>query len=97
MPPSHARRLEWTERAIADLIAAIDYIHEDSPRGATLVKNRVLRAVELIGEQPMIGAPGRVPRTREYPVAHTSLTVVYRVRPTVIHVARVMHQRRRYP
>lgn len=97
MQSSPSKRLEWTERALADLVAALDYIFEDSPRAAGLVKNRVLQAVEFVAEYPAMGTPGRVARTREYPVQNTSLTIVYRVRPNVIHVARVLHQRRLYP
>jgi len=30
-------------------------------------------------------------------VARTSLTVIYRLRPTKIQVARILHQRRKFP
>jgi toxin ParE1/3/4 len=35
------RRIDWSERAIADFEAALAYIAEDSPQNAQLVRDRI--------------------------------------------------------
>jgi toxin ParE1/3/4 len=58
----------------------------------------ILYCVEyLLLENPKLGAPGRVPGTRELVIPKTSYIVPYRVRGSKIEIARVYHESRRWP
>lgn len=95
MPPS--KRLEWTGRAEREYLRTLTFIAVDSgARNATLVMQRVERAESLLAVHPAIGTPGRRANTREYPVAHTGHTLVYRVLPNRIQILRFLHQRMNY-
>jgi toxin ParE1/3/4 len=48
-------------------------------------------------ENPKLGAPGRIPGTRELVIPKTPYIVPYRVRGTKIEIARVYHTSRRWP
>jgi plasmid stabilization system protein ParE len=51
----------------------------------------------LLSENPKLGAPGRVPGTRELVIPKTPYIVPYRVRGSRIEIARVYHTSRRWP
>ena len=51
----------------------------------------------LLLENPKLGAPGRVPGTRELVIPKTPYIVPYRVRHSTIEIARVYHASRRWP
>ena len=69
----------------------------DDVRGARVVVERVLNAIDLLQEQPGIGRPGRIPGTRELVVPKTGYLVPYRVRGDTVEVLRVLHTSRRPP
>lgn len=95
MPPS--KRLEWTDRAEREYLQALAFIADDSgARNATLVMQRIERAESLLASQPGIGTPGRRSGTREYPVAHTGHSLIYRITPNRIQILRLLHQRMNY-
>ena len=52
---------------------------------------------DLLSEHPKLGAPGRVPGTRELMIPKTPYIVPYRVRGSRIEIARVYHTSRRWP
>jgi toxin ParE1/3/4 len=95
--PRTRKPLELSPRAAREYHAELEYIAADDPHAAGLVFSRVERTLDLIERNPEMGTPGRLPGTREWPVARTSLTVIYRLRPTKIQVARILHQRRKFP
>jgi toxin ParE1/3/4 len=51
----------------------------------------------LLSEDPRLGAPGRVPGTRELVIPKTPYVVPYRIRGRTIEIARVYHSSRRWP
>ena len=73
------------------------YIANDNADAARLVVQRVLNAVAMLAEQPGLGRPGRIPRTRELVVLKTRYIVPYRVRGEVVEILRVFHTSRRLP
>jgi plasmid stabilization system protein ParE len=97
LPARSRRRLEWSSRADRDLFDAWLYIAADSISAAESVERRIIESAERLVLYPRIGRPGRIPGTRELPVAKTSFTLVYRVRAGSLSIARVLHQRRKYP
>jgi plasmid stabilization system protein ParE len=84
--------------SIHDLIALRAQIAEHDPAAAKRVALHILYCVEyLLSENPKLGAPGRVPGTRELVIPKTPFIVPYRVRGSKIEIARVYHASRRWP
>lgn len=97
MNASSRKRLKFSPRAAREYLASLDHIAEESLVNAALVQGRIENALELLCEFPMIGKKGRVPGTREHPVANTSHTLVYRVTSSAVYIGHVLHQSRDYP
>ncbi len=95
--PRTRKPLELSPRAAREYHAELEYIAADDPQAAGLVFSRVERTLDLIERNPAMGTPGRLPGTREWAVARTSPTVTYCPRPTKIQIARMLHQRRKFP
>ena len=91
------KRLEWSARADRDLFDAWAFIAAESVASADAVEARLVGSAERLIDYPMLGKIGRVPGTRELPVGHTSFTLIYRVRRAKVLIARILHQRRKYP
>lgn len=90
-------RLRWLRKALRNLDDEAAYIANDNADAARLVVQRVLDAVAMLAEQPGLGRPGRIPRTRELVVLKTRYIVPYRVRGEVVEILRVFHTSRRLP
>ncbi len=90
--------LLWSPESIHDLLALRAHIAEHDPAAAKRVALRILYCVEsLLSENPKLGAPGRVPGTRELVIPKTPYIVPYRVHGSKIEIARVYHSSRRWP
>jgi toxin ParE1/3/4 len=90
-------RVRWLRVALANLEAEADYIAEDNPAAAGRLVQRIMRAVDLLAENPAMGRPGRVSGTRELIVASTPYIVPYRVRANAAEILRVFHASRKWP
>jgi addiction module RelE/StbE family toxin len=90
-------RLNWLRRALLDLDEIENYIVEDRPNAVREVIVKIIRAVSILGEQPGIGRPGRVPGTKELVVPGLPYLVPYRVKDEIIQVLRVYHTSRKWP
>jgi toxin ParE1/3/4 len=90
-------RVIWTAQALGELEAIGDYIARDNQRAAVTVVTRILDLVDLLGEQPEIGRPGRIVGTRELVVTNTPFVVPYRVGENRIEVLSVFHGARKWP
>ena len=90
-------RLRWLRNALRNLDDEAAYIANDNVDAARLVVQRVLDAVAMLAEQPGLGRPGRIPRTRELVGLKTRYIVPYRVRGEVVEILRVFHTSRRLP
>ncbi len=90
--------LLWSPESIDDLLVLRAHIAEHDPAAAKRVALHILYCIEyLLSENPKLGAPGRVPGTRELVIPKTSYIVPYRVRGSRIEIARVYHSSRRWP
>src|ERR1700686_303682 len=90
--------LIWSPESIHDLISLRAHIAERDPAAAKRIALHILYCVEnLLSENPQLGAPGRVPGTRELVIPKTPHVVPYRIRGTTIEIARVYHSSRRWP
>ena len=73
--------LQWSPESIHDLIALRAHIAEHDTDAAKRVALHILYCVEhLLSENLKLGAPGRVPGTRELVIPKTPYIVPYRVR-----------------
>jgi toxin ParE1/3/4 len=82
--------LQWSPESIH-----VAHIAEHDPAAAKRVALHILYCVEyLLSENPKLGAPGRVPGTRELVIPKTPYIVPYRVRGSRIEIARVYHSSR---
>ena len=89
--------VRWSPQAIRHFVSIREYIARDSEASAAAVATRILGAVELLGIQPQMGRPGRLPRTRELLVSDTPYIIPYRVNQRQIELLAVFDGHRRWP
>ncbi|MHB8622973.1 MAG: type II toxin-antitoxin system RelE/ParE family toxin [Sulfuricaulis sp.] len=89
--------LSWTPSALQDLHDAGEYVAQNNLPSAAEIGQRVLEAVEYLGQHPALGRAGRVRGTRELVISGTPFIVVYRVQFDMVQVLRVMHHARKWP
>jgi len=90
------RRIDWSNEAAQDFEDAIDYISLDSEPRARLVADRILTAIDSLGELPT-GRPGRVKGIYEKLVQKTPYIVAYIIFDDRIRVVRIIHGSRDWP
>jgi plasmid stabilization system protein ParE len=81
-----ARRLDGAPRALEAYLETLARIADDDPRTADLVRQRVERALALIGAQPGIGTPAIRRGERRFPIPKTGHVINYRVLRSAIRV-----------
>ena len=87
----------WLRKALLNLDEEATYIAQDNAQAAQQLVTRIVHAVDLLRHQPGLGRPGRVPGTRELPVANTRYLIPYRVRGRRIEILRIFHTARKPP
>jgi toxin ParE1/3/4 len=88
----------WSPEAIDDLVALRDSIEQDNPAAAQRVVLRIIENVEtLLPNNPEMGRPGRVPRTRELVIPRTPFIIPYRLVGDTLQILRIYHGARRWP
>lgn len=90
------KKLFWSDHAVADLDAIINYIAQDSPAAAVRLGDDIESRVATLGSYPQSGRIGRMPGTRELVVAHSPYVVIYTAGEDV-RILRVLHAARRWP
>jgi toxin ParE1/3/4 len=86
-------RLVFAEPAERDLGGIIDYIALNNLTAAENVY-RAIVAAERLADFPEMGRAGRLPDTRELPVAGLSYLIVYEVGAGVVTILAVFHTSR---
>ena len=90
--------IKFSGRAEADLDAIHDYIARHNEAAAERVIQRILQAVAVLENFPLLGRDGSVDGTREFPIARLPYFVVYRiVDEAQLRVLTIMHPSRQYP
>ncbi|WP_347265419.1 type II toxin-antitoxin system RelE/ParE family toxin [Nitrobacter sp.] len=84
-------RLVVTRAAASDLDGIIDYIALDSPAAAEKVFRAIVSATEHLIDLPDMGHVGRLPDTREIPVAGLPYLIVYQVAADTMTILAVLH------
>ena len=90
-------QIRWEEDALTDLTSLRDYIEQDNPTAARKVAQRILECVNLLVDQPFLGEPGRIHKTRELVISNTPYTIIYHATADMITILRVFHQARKWP
>jgi toxin ParE1/3/4 len=92
-------QVKWLRKALQNLDDEAEYIAQEDPAAARLVVQRIVKAINLLQENPALGHPGRIHGTRELVVPDTRYIVPYRVRPRLQHIEilRIFHSSRRLP
>jgi plasmid stabilization system protein ParE len=89
------KQLDWSRLAERDYLSALAYLAEVAGNAVALkIVERTEKALKQIAKQPEIGTPGRRAGTREYVMAHTGHTLIYRTTAQRIVILRYWHQRR---
>ena len=90
----------WLDDALADLDRNLDYIEQESPRGALAMAFAIRKGADvLLSEHPKAGRIGRRRGTRELVVSGTPFILIYRVRarPAQVDILRVLHGKQKWP
>lgn len=91
-------KIVWTRKASQHLRAAFDYwARERSPASADNMLDRIFSGVELLGQYPGAGRPGRIPGTRELVIFPTPFLIAYRVGRGKIEILALLHGARKWP
>jgi toxin ParE1/3/4 len=92
-------QIKWLHKALKNLDDEAEFIAQDDLQTAQVVVQRIQQAISLLGDNPALGHPGRVPGTRELLIPKTRYIVPYRVRPRLqrIEILRVFHTSRKPP
>ena len=90
-------RIRWTPQAAGHLKACHDYLAAESVTAEDQLIDRILTAVEMLGQHPQLGRTGSVEGTRELLIARTPFIVAYRLRGDQAQILAVLHGARRWP
>mgnify|MGYP003576260575 FL=1 len=70
------RTVDWSRRALADLVSALDYLAQHNLAAAQRIEARILETVDKLARRP-IGRPGKQPDTYEKRVTDTPYLLIY--------------------
>ncbi len=90
-------RLKWTRAASRDLDLIEEYIGRDNAAAAIDTVLQIIRSVELLGDHPGLGRPGRVEGTRELVISELPYLVPYVHQGDTVTVLRVVHGAMKWP
>ena len=90
------RDLEWKAAAVADLMAIVDYISDDNPEAAQVLKDDIETRVSRLRENPRLYRVGRMEGTREM-VVRSNYLVVYAEDTYTVTILRVLHGAQQWP
>jgi len=85
--------LAWLPAANSTRFAQLDYIAQHNAKAAISMDDLIEKQTSQLEQHPEIGRLGRKEGTRELVINHTSLVVIYRVRPLAkrVEILRVLH------
>ena len=82
--------------AVADLMAIVDYISDDNPDAAQVLKEDIEAKTSRLRENPRLYRIGRVEGTREM-VVRSNYLVVYAEDARTVTILRVLHAAQQWP
>ncbi len=90
-------QIRWTNKALDNLGAAVEYIAADNPTAAKKVAQKIWDSVQLLKAQPGLGRPGRVVGTRELVISGLPYIVPYMEKDGTLVILRIMHSSIKWP
>ena len=97
MPRSARKRLEWSARAVRDLLDIDLYISRDNPTAAEAVVDFIIKRAELLIRHPMMGKIMKPGGPRELILNRYPYNIIYRIARAHVRIVRVIHQSRQFP
>ena len=89
-----SREIYWDKYAFQDFIRILDFINEDSPANATLVRRRIIKIIDTLPSNPMMFREDelKTPNDGTFRVfSKNNIRVSYKIEPKAILIARVRH------
>jgi len=91
-------KLIWSPRSLQDLDNACEYIARDSPRYAYLFAERIVRFIETIPDQPLLGAVVQEYNRQDLRERlFQNYRIVYRVKADSVEIVSLIHAARLLP
>lgn len=90
-------KIQWTRGASQNLKQIEQYIAKDNPNAAIDTVLNIIKSIEMLSNNPLIGRVGRIFDTRELIIKGTPFIVPYRVKANNIEILRVFHSARQWP
>ena len=92
-------QIKWLRKALQNLDDEAEYIAQEDAVAARLMVQKIVKAINLLQDNPALGHPGRIHGTRELVLPDTRYVVPYRVRPRLqqIEILRIFHTSRQLP
>jgi len=90
-------RVEWSPRALRDLVAIYRTTAADNTRAATDQTEHVIERIEALPTHPRMGKASHWPGRRVLVLTRYPYSIYYRRSRSGVRVLRVVHQRRRFP
>lgn len=91
------RCVDWSPRALRDLIAIFRHTVTENPHAAAEQTEYLIRRAEALARSPRLGRLSRWPGRRELVLTRYPYSIYYRVTGKRAYVLRVVHQRRLFP
>lgn len=95
-----AFRVNWTERALADLSELVDYISLDRPAAAEREGGEIIRRGDFLLEYPRLGAVYRQTSDADYrSIVCGSYRIIYYIKPDgeAVDIVTIRHTSRDLP
>jgi len=91
-------RIEWSDRAVADLKAISEYIEKNRDLGtANRVTRTIYDAIQSLRSLPYRGRYGRLENTRELVIVRLPWIAVYRVAGERVLILNIVHGAQKWP
>ena len=97
MPRSARKQLEWSARAVRDLLEIDLYISRDNPAAAEAVVDFIIEQAERLTQHPMMGKIMKPGGPRELILSRYPYNIIYRIARAKARIVRVIHQSRQFP
>ena len=90
-------RVDWSPRALRDLIAIYRTTAADNPRAAAEQAEHIIERAEALARLPRLGKASHWRGRRVLILTRYPYSIYYRTARHGVRVLRVVHQRRRFP
>ena len=87
----------WLDEAVNDLKEIGQYIAKDDPGAAYQVLTKIKASADSLEQNPELGRPGRVAKTRELIIAGIPFILPYCIKKKQVRILAVMHSARKWP